>query len=170
MNAIPKLRFDSLAGYSRSPIAAFVARELAWYEEANEKILGLIALDLPDQDYVSYVFGRDAKGRFRAVWLECSIKTQEEATEILQRKLAESAQLPAEEFYQGDEVGKPVDFFTPVVEAERQHPLFVVLISSRGYSPARALIGEMMHYFEDADGNESAGAIQIGRASCRERV
>lgn len=97
--------------------------------------------------------GRDAKGRFRAVWLECSIETREEATEILQKKLAELAESPADAFYQGDEVGKPVDFFTPVVDAKRQHPIFKVLISNRGYSRAHELIREMMHYFEDVDGN-----------------
>lgn len=153
MQALSPLRFSSLAGYSRSPTLALVAQELAWYEETNEKILGLIALDLPDQDYVSYVLGRDANGRFRAVWLECSIETQRAATEILQSKLAELAPSPPGEFYQGDEVGRPIDFFTPAVSAERQHPIFSTLISARGYSPARALIGEMMHYFEDVDGN-----------------
>lgn len=130
-----------------------VARELAWYEEAGEKILGLVALDLPDQDYVCYVLGRDAKGRFRAVWLECSLESQERATAILEQKLAEVANAPPEEFHQGDEVGRPVDFFTPIVPPERQHKVFSTLIGSRGYSPARALIGEMMHYFEDVDGN-----------------
>jgi hypothetical protein len=153
MNAISQLRFDSLAGYSRSPTMALVAQELAWYEEANEKVLGLIALDLPDQDYVSYVLGRDAKDRFRAVWLECSIDTQEAAAALLEGKLAEFAQAPPEEFHQGDEVGRPVDFFTPVVTADRQNRVFTTLISARGYSPARALIGEMMHYFEDVDRN-----------------
>ena len=153
MKALSQLRFDSLAGYSRSPTMALVARDLAWYEEANERILGLIALDLPDRDYVSYVLGRDAKGRFRTVWLECSIESEEAATALLERKLAEFAQAPPEEFHQGDEVGKPVDFFTPVVAPNRRHRVFETLISSRGYSPARALIGEMMHYFDDIDGN-----------------
>lgn len=153
MNTISRLRFDSLAGYSRSPTIALVAKELAWYEEANEKVLGLIALDLPDRDYVSYVLGRDAKGRFRAVWLECSIETEEAATEILRKTLLELAQSAPEEFYQGDEVGGPIDFFTPVVPPHRQHHIFSTLISARGYSPARALIAEMMHYFEDIDGN-----------------
>src|SRR6266852_5784526 len=91
MKALSQLRFDSLAGYSRSPTMALVARDLAWYEEANERILGLIALDLPDQDYVCYVLGRDAKGRFRAVWLECDLDTQESATVLLEQKLAEFA-------------------------------------------------------------------------------
>jgi len=130
-----------------------VARDLAWYEEADEKILGLVALDLPDQDYVCYVLERDAKGRFRAVWLECSLDSQERATAILEQKLAEFANAPPEEFHQGDEVGRPVDFFTPIVPPKRQHKVFSTLIGSRGYSPARALIGEMMHYFEDVDGN-----------------
>jgi hypothetical protein len=132
---------------------ALVARELAWYEEANEKLLGIVALDLPDRDYVSYVLGRDAKGRFRAVWLDCSIETQESATALVEKKLAGLSHSPPEEFYQGDEIGGPVDFFTPVVPSDRQHPVFSTLISARGYSPARALIGEMMHYFEDVDGN-----------------
>jgi hypothetical protein len=153
MNAISQLRFDSLAGYSRNPTLALIARDLGWYEESNEKILGLLALDLSDQDYVSYILGRDAKGRFRAVWLECSIETRDAATELLRTKMAEYVLKPPEEFFQGDEVGKPVDFFAPVVAPERLHPIFTTLISTRGYSPARALISEMMHYFEDVDGN-----------------
>src|SRR5438309_12130995 len=110
MKALSQLRFDSLAGYSRIPTMALVARELAWYEEANERILGLIALDLPDRDYVSYVLGRDAKERFRAVWLECWIESEEAATALLERKLAEFAQAPPEEFHQGD-VGQAGGFF-----------------------------------------------------------
>ncbi len=153
MNAISELRFNSLAGYSRSPTLALIARDLAWYEDGNEKVLGLIALDLPDQDYVSYVLGRDAKGRFRCVWLEVSLATQEEAAALLERKLEEFAQALPETFHQGDETGRPVDFFKPVVPDERQHRVFKILIGERGYSPARGLVAEMMHYFEDVDGN-----------------
>jgi hypothetical protein len=153
MNTISELRFNSLAGYSRSPTLALIARDLSWYEDGNEKVLGLIALDLPDQDYVSYVLGRDAKGRFRCVWLQVSLASRVEAAALLERKLAEFALAPPETFYQGDENGRPVDLFTPVVPEERQHRVFRILISERGYAPARGLIGEMMHYFVDVDGN-----------------
>ena len=153
MKPISKLRFDSLAGYTRSPTMRLSARELGWFEEADEKVLGVLVLDLPDNDYACYVLGRDAKGRFRTVWIDCSIPTAEKACARLETKLAEYAQMPPAEFYQGDEVGKPLDFFTPVVEAEKQHPNFRALISGRGYSPALGLLAEMMHYFEDADGN-----------------
>lgn len=109
--------------------------------------------DLSDSDYACYVLGRDAKGRFRAVWIDHSIATAEEACARLERKLAEYAKNPPVDFYQGDEVGKPLDFFTPVVAAQNQHPNFHALIYQRGYSPALDLLVEMMHYFEDADGN-----------------
>lgn len=153
MNPISKLRFDSLAGYSRSAVLPLIVQELSWFKEANEKVLGMVALDLSDDDYVCYVLGRDKKNRFRAVWVESSIPSTEEAHGKLDVKLTEYAKMPPEEFYQGDEIGKPLDFFTPIVEAEKLNPGFAALISSRGASPAHDLLVELMHYFEDVDGN-----------------
>jgi hypothetical protein len=37
MQAISELRFNSLAGCSRSPTLALIARNLAWYEEENSR-------------------------------------------------------------------------------------------------------------------------------------
>jgi hypothetical protein len=153
MNAISKLRFDSLAGYSRSPMMPLMVHELEWFEAGNEKVLGELAFDLSDDDYVCYVFGRDALGRFRAVWLEHSIPTVDEARVLLSTKIAEFAKMPPEEFHQGDEVGKPLDFFTPVGTPDTLNPDFKALISAPEYSPALGLISEMMHYFKDVDGN-----------------
>lgn len=153
MRPISRLRFDSLAGYSRTPWLRLIIHELAWFEEADEKVLGMLALDLPDDDYVCFVLGRDKKGCFRAVWSCSSIPTAEEAYSVLERQLAERAQMPPEEFYQDDEVGRPLDFFTPLDKPERLHPRFRTMISKRGYSPARSLLAEIMHYFEDIDGN-----------------
>jgi hypothetical protein len=153
MNAISRLRFDALAGYSRTPLTALIVKELAWYEQAGEKVLGLVVLDRSDRDFASYVLGRDRNGRYRAVWMKCSIETQNTATALLASKMAELSLSPTEEFYQDDEDGTPLDLFTPTVPANRQRPQFVTLASDRGYSPARGLIGEMMHYFEDMDGN-----------------
>jgi hypothetical protein len=151
MKRITKLRFDSLAGYSRTPWLPLLVQELGWFEEAGEKVLGMIALDLTDNDFSFFVLGRDAKGRFRAVKVEASISTAEEAEARLERRLSECAIMPAEEFYQGDETGKPVDFFTPVVSDELLNSSFRKLVSERGLSSARALIGELMYYFEDVD-------------------
>lgn len=153
MKPISKLRFDSLAGYSRSPISYIAFHELGWFEEANEKVLGVLALDLPDKDYDCFVLGRDKKGCFRAVWLGHSIPTAEEACKKLELKLAEFAQMPPEAFYQDDEKGEPLDFFMAVVETEKQNFGFSSLNSNRGRSSARELLAELMHYYEDVDGN-----------------
>jgi len=122
-----------------------VAEELNWFEEADEKVLDVLVRDLADDDYACYVLGRDARFRFRAVWIECSIPTVGDAAALIEKKLAEYSRMAPEEFYQGDEVGRPLDFFTPTVKAESQHPNFRNLISASGYSPARSLIAEMMH-------------------------
>jgi hypothetical protein len=37
MKPISKLRFDSLAGYSRSPMMPLLVEEGGWFEDANEK-------------------------------------------------------------------------------------------------------------------------------------
>ena len=60
---------------------------------------------------------------------------------------------PADYFHQGDEVGKPIDFFTPVVSAGKRHTAFEELRTASRFSPALALLRELMHYFVDVDGN-----------------
>lgn len=153
MKPISKLRFDSLAGYSRQPMMPLLVQELWWFEEANEKVLGLLALDRTDNDYLYYILGRDAKGRFRAVSVECSISTEQEAYSRLERKLSEQSQMEPSSFHQGDEVGERIDFFIPVIDTDKRHPNFQALVSDRGWSPARGLLEELMHYFDNADGN-----------------
>ena len=153
MQPISKTRFNSLAGYSRSPTMPLIAEEKAWFEEGNEKILGLLVFDLTDRDYACYILGRDKKLRLRSVWIECSIPTTDAAHNRLESKMAEYVHMPPEYFHQGDEVGLPLDFFSPAVAPKQRNLLFSTLISERGYSPARGLLNEMMHYFEDADGN-----------------
>lgn len=153
MKPISKLRFDALAGYSRSPYIPLSAQELSWHEEGDERLLGVVSLDLQDSDYLYTVLARDAKNRFRGVDLEINLASQQEAEKQLGQALVELSQLPAEEFHQGDEVGPPMDFFTAAVAPEATHPIFQRLVTQRGYSPALGLLKELMHYFEDADGN-----------------
>ncbi|MEJ7654704.1 MAG: hypothetical protein WKH64_15910 [Chloroflexia bacterium] len=68
----------------------FVVHELGWFEEADEKVLGMLALDLPDEDYDCFVLGRDKKGRFRAVWIDHSIPSAEEAYRRLEAMRADA--------------------------------------------------------------------------------
>ncbi|HJR06638.1 MAG TPA: hypothetical protein VJ842_05230 [Pyrinomonadaceae bacterium] len=153
MKPISKLRFDSLAGYARAPFAPLVVSELGWYENANEKVLGVVLYDLHDKDYGYVVLGRDRSKRYRAVKPVSSLATAKEARQKLRVELAKCAKWKAEQFYQGDETGEPLNFFKPIVKIENRHPSFVEVTSRRWKSPARALISEMMNWYEDVDGN-----------------
>lgn len=150
---LSKTRFDALAGYSRSPHLPLSDAELAWYEEADEKLLGMVSLDIHDRDFVYTVLGRDARGRFSAVHLDINIDSQAEAERRLEGALTQLAERPASYFHQGDEVGGALDFFTPVGPADKQHSSFCSLTTAAGYTPALGLLRELMHYFSDVDGN-----------------
>lgn len=153
---VPKLskrRFDALAGYTRLPSVVLIAEELEWFSEADDRILGVLIRDRIDQDFSWVVLGRDRRHRFRAVDLKVSISSKDVARQELLDRMHVLRCASEEQFYQGDEVGGPVDFFTPVVPHEQLHPFFALLISDERYSPARGLIAAMMRYHDDVDGN-----------------
>jgi len=153
MKPMARRRFEALAGYIRSPWSVFFARELAWYEEGHEKLLGVISLDTSDNDYVATVLARDALNRFRAVSLQINFATAAEAEIWLRQRLAELVSEPPGSFRQGDERGAAVDFFQPVVADEKRATAFERLRTQKHFSPALGLIRELMHHFVDIDGN-----------------
>jgi hypothetical protein len=153
MSKISKRRFDALAGYIRRPQIVLFCEELDWYSESNDRVLGVLAKDTTDNDYSWVILGRDRLLQFRAVDLQTSIPSVDAARADLETKLREHAQSPDDSFYQGDEAGDSVDFFTPLVSRDRLHPSFVLLLENERYSPAREVIGSKMRYHRDMDGN-----------------
>jgi hypothetical protein len=153
MEALSRLRFDALAGYSRGPGTLIHSVELEWYSESDEKILGVVIQDAEDEDYSCIVLGRDRVGRYRAVDVMPFFDTVQETREAMPAVLQSWAARDVADFEQGDEPPAPVDFFAPVGAAGRLHPLFRTLTTAEGFSPARGIIGAMMYYFQDPDGN-----------------
>jgi hypothetical protein len=153
MKEISKNRFNALAGYIREPGTAFIVEELSWYSSDNDVVLGMLARDRTDDDFSGLVLGKDRRGRFRAVHVFVSLPTLESARIRLQADIEAWSIRPAEDFYQGDERGTPVDVFLPVVPTAKFHPSFERVLTSEGLSPARAIVESMMPYFEDVDGN-----------------
>jgi hypothetical protein len=152
MKRLSKLRFDALAGYIRNPYSVFFAEELDWFQSGDEKLLGLVSIDTSDNDYVATVLARDQRGRYRAVDLEINLPFREEAIGKLTTMLAALVGKPADFFYQGDEEGRRVEFFQPIVAQEKMSSTFRVLLEQRGYTPARGILDAMTYYFEDPDG------------------
>lgn len=153
MKSISESRFNAFAGYARQPIAALTANELEFFEVDNGRIVGMVVQDRTDQDFGGLVIAQDAHKRFRCVRITEFRPTIEEAREALAVEMAAAMQAPPEEFYQGDEQGTAVDFFTPVRKKELLNPDFLKLSTEEGYSPAKSIIDPMMRWYEDADGN-----------------
>ncbi|WP_238318859.1 hypothetical protein [Pseudooceanicola atlanticus] len=153
MTQLDRRRFEALAGYTRHPAITLLTRELDWFSDPGERVLGTLVWDRIDDDYGWAVFGRDAVDRFRAIQANTSYSTARGAYDALMQAMAQNATKPDEAFHQGDETGAAVDFFVPVIDDDRFHPAFRMLLEDRRYSPAREIISAMMRYHEDVDGN-----------------
>jgi hypothetical protein len=153
MKPISPLRFGALAGYAREPASLMFGEEMGYFEHGNERVLGLLLRDRAGHDFGGLVFGRDRRRQFRCVHATGFLDSRRRSEVQLRREMERIAALPDVEYYQGDETGEPVDFFTPVVPAHRLNPNFVRLRDSEAYSPARGITEEMMRWCDDADGN-----------------
>jgi hypothetical protein len=128
------------------------ARELEWYADYNERVIGILLRDVTDGDYGGVVLGRDERGRFRAVALPQFSDSRETATQLLRVKLQEWSQKPNSEFMQGDHKGTPIEVFVPR-RSGNLSTSFALLSTKEAFSPARKLIESLMPYYEDVDGN-----------------
>lgn len=153
MKPIPLIRFDALAGYARRPMIRFLAEELAWFQHADERLLGLVNRDRTDNDFGGHVFGRDRMDRFRWIGGTDFKPTPHLAAIALRLELERLAGLSEDEYYQGDEKGNPVDFFTTIGDEEKLNPNYTALRDLEAYSAARGIIEPMMRWYDDADGN-----------------
>lgn len=149
---LDRKRFNALAGRSRSPAAAYVSEELAWYADAEETLVGVLLKDTVDDDYAAVVLGRDEAGMFRAIDTRASLPPREEAAAWLEAAIRWHTGRDKMVFPQGD-AKSPIDLFAEVVPAERLHPYFAQLAREPSFLPARSIINAMMPHFVDVDGN-----------------
>jgi hypothetical protein len=153
MKQISRLRFDALAGYIREPQAALFGEELEWYSEGDERIVSAVIRDLDDDDFSAVLLGRDARGRFRAIEILPFVNSVIQVRIALEPAMRGWAVRSDADYHQGDERGRPIDLFTPVVPRDRFHPHFAQVWQDEQFSPAREIISAMAYYFEDPDGN-----------------
>lgn len=153
MDQISLVRCNAIAGYARNPAVQLVGDELCHFELDAGRIVGMMLRDRTDGDFTGIVFAPDRKLRFRYVAQSTFNEDPQAAFAAFAQVMQEAADAPAEAHYQDEDAGEPVDFFTPVHEADRLHPDFVSLISEEANSPARGIIEKMMRWYEDVDGN-----------------
>lgn len=152
MRPISQARFDAMVTYAREPLARYMMHEKAWFEAGREQVLGALVVDT-DGEYSGVILGRDRDERYRAIALTTPVDTIESAITDLHNSMEVTLLSLQELREQGDETGKPVDFFTPVVNEERLSPNFKTVALDSGFAPARGIISEMMRWHQDVDGN-----------------
>jgi len=151
--AITEARFEALA-FSRQPAIKSIVDEREWYSDQDENVLGVITWDKIDLDWGYLVLGRDERDLFRAIEVDVSLPDVEAARNKLYLRLAYYTVTGDKVFPQGDETKrKKFEIFKLVVPEEQLNPNFRMLRESNGYSPAREIIAEIAHSFEDPDGN-----------------
>lgn len=153
MQEISRVRFEALAAYCRQPGALIAADEVRWFQVHDEDVLIVVIRDVTDGDYSTMLLAKDLKERYRWVEMTAFFETIEAAldagSELVERIYIDLEKVRA----QGDEKGKPMDFFTHLAPKEKLNGDFAIISSSEGYSPAVELIRPMMRWYEDADGN-----------------
>lgn len=153
MHPISLARFDALAAYCRMGPAMGMVEEHSWYESDDGQLLGLVLRDATDGDYQAAFLARDRVERFRWIHGTDFFDTPGQAITALNEQAQGLLDRLEDERGQGDEPARSIDFFTLQVPEDRLHPNFATLREGQGYSPARELIGAMMRWHEDIDGN-----------------
>lgn len=152
MRKITKRQFDAFC-YSREPLIRIIAKEVAWYEAFDRKILATIVFDKTDRDFGFVVLGRDTRKMFRCIDLSTSFQRADEAQEALRVCLDKYKNEGQGLYPQGDEKEAPNEILEPCVKDEDLHPYFKVLIHEPRVEAARNLIKEIVYTFVDTDGH-----------------
>jgi hypothetical protein len=129
-----------------------MAKEIAWFEANNGRVLATLIVDT-DDEFSAMILARDELERFRWIGATGYFDSPEAAVVDLVRKLNDLVPDLDAHRVQGDTEGEPVDFFAPVVEESKWNARFRQLISGHAFMAARQIISEMMRWYEDVDGN-----------------
>lgn len=152
---IPLARFDLYTLGTRKSLARVMCRELSWWSDTDERVIGFVFRDTTDRDYGWQILARDRVGRFRSVKLEHSLRSEDYATVGLRNAIA--ATLKNDDITklgdQGDEPNEPVDLLRVPIDADptKLHPYFKELADSPGRAPARAAAKEIGPWLAPSD-------------------
>lgn len=140
-------RFDLYALGTRQSPVRLISRELTYWSNLDETIIGAVTLDLIDDDFGWVLLVRDRIGRFRAAEVDCSLPTARRAEAALRIAMAqaETERNLQQLGIQGDEPNAAFDLLTvsPEVDERQLHPYFKELAFRAGRAPARAVVREI---------------------------
>ncbi|MEM6898933.1 MAG: hypothetical protein AAF583_04085 [Pseudomonadota bacterium] len=152
---IARARFNLYTTGTRNALAPVMAEERSWWASEDEALLGLVARDTNDDDYLWMILARDKIGRFRCADLGINFRSQEYAEtqlRVAMMEIIEKGEI-AEFGEQGDETNSPLDPFDvpPDLDPAKIHPYFRLLADEPGRAPARKVISELALWLAPKD-------------------
>lgn len=139
--------FEIYVLFTREPFVQHFTKELEFYSNGNGGLIGLISLDLTDNDYYACILSRDESRQYRAVKVDGSIKSIEEARAKLDDMMGSDTII----FH--DNQTNFFDLFKDLDNADKQHPNFKLLKDSEAFLSAKDVIKEISYHYKDIDGN-----------------
>ena len=146
-------RFEILAMWSRAVPPHALIEECAFWATDDERLLGVVIMDLTDRNYSFVILARDENGRFRPVDVGRNYFTRRLAEDALIKRMPKVYSDEDKALQQKEKADRPLDLFHPKVSKNRLHPYFISLANGLHFSAARELIVEMARVFDDPDGN-----------------
>jgi hypothetical protein len=148
---ISQTRFEALS-YAKHPYAEMTGREIEWYSDSKENVLGAVVLDLVDHDWSWVVLGRDEIGLFRAIEFDVSSPSQSKARKTLRERMRKHLATGESTFPQFDVTRKKNLLFEPTVPSAKLGKHFKILLDIH-HQAARGIIREIGYALADVDGN-----------------
>ena len=154
-NPMKPARFNLLTTGTRLSITEYMCTEISWWTTEAEDLLGLVAQDTIDNDFLWIILARDKIGRFRWVKEEMNFRKQKCAEAQLRATMAnilENGEI-AEFSRQGDEPNSPLNPFElpPGVDRKKLNPNFKLLVEDPSLAPARKVISELALWLAPED-------------------
>ncbi|MBA4239579.1 MAG: glycosaminoglycan attachment site [Sphingobacteriaceae bacterium] len=144
---INKKLFDIFLLFTREPFVEYFTKELEFYSNGNGGLLGLISLDLTDNDYYGCILSRDDSKQYRAEVIKASIPTIEEARLWIDEKMSSNSIV----FH--DNKHGFFDLFQDLNNKNQLHPNYILLKEHISLSSAKEVTKEISYHYKDIDGN-----------------
>lgn len=147
--AIPinKKLFDIYILFTREPFVQYFTKELEFYSNGNGGLLGLISLDLTDNDYYGCILSRDISKQYRAELIVASLPTIEEAREWI------NSQMESNSIVFHDNKHQYFNIFGELSNYDKRHPNYILLRDSEALLSAKQVLSEISFHYKDIDGN-----------------
>ncbi len=152
--SIPKPKFDAYF-YGRTPYVKLFSEEQEWmiFERDGITLLAVVLKCLTDNDLNAVILGRDLSKKFRAIHVIPSIETRDALIKELNSHIHGLVNSHVDGLFpQGDEGSQSFAIFNPKIPEHKRHHYFKLLTDDPTHFPARVMMEELAHWFNDPDG------------------